>query len=150
MIKLKLKSTAPVISRKINISIKPAKSNKPKIIKRDVVGIVVCDNDKYFVNYDVTTIEGFEDYKKILDITEESYNTRGKVNVWMKNPKGKGYLRIIRLKEEAMVFPVANAIPFRRDWCVRGNVIHQNNNLYFDIKDCYPNNIYENSTTTET
>lgn len=117
---------------------KPIKKPKSKI-EKDVEGVVVEQEGKYYVRVDFSDIEGFEDCVRLLNITEDSYDTRGKESVWTKTENR--YIRIIRFKDEAIVWPIPNAIPFRPTWNVKGDVIIEpDNKLSFRIKSCYPPN----------
>lgn len=114
-----VKPSKPKPLTRFNINIRVKKTSK--FVRRNVEAYIVERNNKYYVRLDIKNPDDFEDVTKLYPLTKNSYNTKGKTEVWRKDKRG--YIRILRFADDALVFPVPLAIPFKPNMYCTGNII---------------------------
>ena len=136
-----------MIPLKITILNKPKKVRRETIVK-NIIGTIVVNNDKYYVECELRDVEGFVNGIRLVNIHPKSTETKGKRVVYLKDPRRRGrYIKLIRFKDDASNFPVPNAMPFRPGYLVKGVIINENDKLYFRIGSCcHPAQVKDDGT----
>lgn len=125
--------------------IKVHRLNNRKIVIKKATGTIIKESDEsdYAVliklaknEQDLLENANNSDYIK-LPLTEDSYNTKNKTNLWIKNKKTNKYIRIIRNEVDAKVNPYPNIYtPFRAGYVACGSVVRIEGKLYFRLVKC--------------
>ena len=118
-------------------------SNK-KLTPRLVKGICIKDGDDYKIEINIKALKpdiidkGQPDLL-ILPFTEDSYDLKGVVSVFDREPDKKGkYTRYVRNEINCKFFPGSpeRYTPFCHNWICSGYIVRHNGKLMFDFNDC--------------
>ena len=124
-------------------------SNK-KLTTKLVKGICIKDGDNWLIQLDVKALKpniidkGQPDLL-ILPFTEESYDLKGVVSVFDREPDKKGkYIRYVRSETSCKFFPGSpeRYVPFCKNWVCSGYIVRCNGKLMFDFNECIAPNGY--------
>ena len=119
--------------------------NNRKIVIKKATGTIIKESDEsdYAVliklaknEQDLLENTDNSDYIK-LPLTEDSYNTKNKTNLWIKDKKTNRYIRIIRNEVDAKVTSYPSIYtPFRVGYVACGSVLRIEGKLYFRLVKC--------------
>lgn len=128
----------------LNISIKPAKTAKPrtavkaKILTKLTYAVAYKDeNGEWFAKVNTKGIEGYKD-KVCCEFTEESHELGDKTVVFYKNPDENGkHTKIIRTIVDAKFYPGSPVTytPFCENQVYSGYLVKKNNCYKFDVSE---------------
>lgn len=115
-----------------------------------VKGLCIKDNEEFKIQLNVKSlkpniIESGQPDLLVLPFTEESYNLRGVVSVFDKNPDKDGrYVRYIRNESQCKFFPGSKEklVPFCPNWVCNGYIVRKDNKLMFEFNECLSPNGY--------
>ena len=87
-----------------------------------------------------------EDANLVVPFTEESFDLKGRTNIFSREKGERGYDRIIRGEDYSKFFPgdATRYIPFAPNWIVNGYLVKIEGKLYFDFHDLVTLNGYNN------
>lgn len=127
----------------LNLSLKISVPKKQKITSKPSTTIEAKNKKGYvFINengeYRVSIVsENDKVYNNmILPFTKESFDLKGRVNVFSKTKdEHNRYVRYVRNSEQAKYFPGDPNVyvPFAPNWIVTGNIVKENLVLKFDF-----------------
>ena len=129
-----------------------------KLTTKLVRGICFKDNDNIFkiqVNVKALKpdiIEKGQPDILILDFTEKSYELKGVLSVFDRNPDKHGkYTRHVRNETNAKFMPGSpeRYVPFCRNWVCSGYIVRVNGKMMFDFNECLHPKGYETIVAEE-
>ena len=128
------------------VSKKTRNSNgNKKLTTKLVKGVCFKDNDNIFkiqVNVKALKpdiIEKGQPDILVLEFTEESYELKGVISVFNRNPDKTGkYIRHIRSESYSKFFPgdPERYVPFCHNWICNGYIVRHNGKMMFDFNEC--------------
>lgn len=146
-------SSFKFISKKRTISRGCNKKLTPKLVR----GICFKEGDDFKIQIDVKALKpdiidkGQPDIL-VLDFTEESYELKGVISVFDRNPDNKGrYVRYIRNETNAKFMPGSpeRYVPFCKNWICNGYIVRHNGKMMFDFNECLHPKGYDIFTSEE-
>ena len=133
-------SSFKLIPKKRTITRDGNKKLTPKLIR----GICFKEGDDFKIQIDVKSLKpniidkGQPDLL-VLDFTEESYDLKGVISVFDRNPDKNGkYTRYIRNITNAKFMPgnTERYVPFCHNWVCSGYIVRRNSKMMFDFNEC--------------
>lgn len=115
-----------------------------KLTTKLVKGVCFKDGDDFKIKVDIRELKpdiidkGQPDIL-ILNFTEESYELKGVVSVFDRNPNKHGkYVRYIRSETNSKLMPGSTEkyVPFCNNWVCNGYIIRRNGKMMFNFNDC--------------
>lgn len=122
-----------------------------RITNKLVKGVCFKDGDDFKIQVDIKALKpdiidkGHPDIL-VLDFTEESYELKGVLSVFDRNPDKNGkYTRYIRNATNAKFMPGSpeRYVPFCRNWVCNGYIVRRNGKMMFDFNECIAPNGYD-------
>lgn len=118
-----------------------------KLTSKLVRGVCIREADDFKIQININALKpdiidkGQPDIL-LLDFTEESYELKGVLSVFDRNPDKHGkYTRYIRNESNAKFMPgnPERYVPFCRNWICSGYIVRRNGKMMFDFNEClYP------------
>ena len=133
-------SSFKLVSKKRKFNPNPDKKLTTKLVR----GVCFKDGDDFKIQIDIKALKpniidkGQPDIL-VLDFTEESYELKGVLSVFDRNPDKNGkYIRRIRSESDAKMMPGSpeRYVPFCHNWICNGYIIRRNGKMMFDFNDC--------------
>ena len=136
-----------LVPKKRNIVHEGNKKLSPKLVK----GICFKEGDEFKIQVNIKAlkpdiIEKGQPDILILDFTEKSYELKGVLSVFDRNPDKHGkYTRHIRNESNAKFMPgnPERYVPFCRNWVCSGYIVRVNGKMMFDFNECLHPKRYE-------
>ena len=123
---------------------KTRNSDVKRITNRLVKGVCIKTDDGFKIQIETEVIkdsisrEGQPDLL-FLDFTEDSYELKGIISVFDRNPDKNGkYTRYVRTETKAKFFPgdPERYVPFCNGWVCKGYIVRIKGKLFFKFKEC--------------
>lgn len=133
-------SSFKLIPKKRTIRNDDNKKLTPKLVK----GVCFKEGDDFKIQIDVKSLKpdiidkGQPDLL-VLDFTKESYDLKGVLSVFDRNPDKNGkYTRYIRNITNAKFMPgnPERYVPFCCNWVCSGYIVRRNSKMMFDFNEC--------------
>ena len=114
-----------------------------KLVTKLVEGVCIKDGDTFKIKVNAKVlnpdiIEKGQPDILVLDFTEESYEIKGVLSVFDRNPKDGKYVRYVRNETNAKFMPGSKErhVPFCNNWVCNGYIIRRNGKMLFDFNEC--------------
>lgn len=117
--------------------VKTKKESPNKVISGKLMCTVIKVDNVWKAKIDTTSLEDFGNIT-ILPFSEETFNLKGKNDIFSINPDEKGrYTRINKDNVDCTTTPSTSSMwtSLRENHIFSGKIIKVNNNLFFDIKE---------------
>ncbi len=151
---MKVKLFTPSFTIKIaNKHKNKLKTDTNKISRKCLAIVVKIDNEfKAIINYEKNHIcikEGdtLSNEQIILPFTEQSFNLKNKIHVWLKEKDKYGYkVRVTRTEHIARLSPGTSTQydVFKENMLILGYIIRKDGKMYFEYKELVSNNYLSN------
>lgn len=130
---------------------KPRNISSFKRLSKLVRGLCIKENDEYKIMINIkglkpNIVDDTNPDLLYLDFTEDSYELKGVISVFSRQPDSHGkYTRFIRDEAKSRFSPGNTdvLVPFCHNWVCSGYIVKKDDKLMFEFHDCLHPKLYD-------